>query len=91
MAHFLILNSHFSILLALLLLVACSGRQSERMHDELLRAREMNKEYVDFTTDSVMKEVWVKCLSPRPVFCTIHFEYLFIIHNFKVEKIRFRK
>ena len=67
MAHFLILNSHFSILLALLLLVACSGRQSERMHDELLRAREMNKEYVDFTTDSVMKEVWVKCLSPRPV------------------------
>ena len=27
------------------------------MHDELLRARRMNKEYIDFTTDSVMKEV----------------------------------
>ena len=42
---------------SLLLLAACSGEQRERMHDELLRAREMNKEYVDFTTDTVMKEV----------------------------------
>ena len=27
------------------------------MQGELLRARRMNKEYIDFTTDSVMKEV----------------------------------
>ena len=45
------------LLTSLLFLAACSDGQRERMHDELLRARKMNKEYVDFTTDSVMKEV----------------------------------
>ena len=39
-----ILNCQLSIILALLLLTACSGGQSERMHEELLRARAMNKE-----------------------------------------------
>ena len=41
----------------LLLLTACDADRHERMQQELLRARKMNKEYVDFTTDSVMKEV----------------------------------
>ena len=41
----------------LLLLTACDAGRHERMQQELLRARKMNKEYVDFTTDSVMKEV----------------------------------
>ena len=41
----------------LLLLTACDSGRHERMQEELLHAREMNKEYVDFTTDSVMKEV----------------------------------
>ncbi|MBR2237688.1 MAG: hypothetical protein IJ887_07400, partial [Prevotella sp.] len=39
----------------LLLLTACDADRHERMQQELLRARKMNKEYVDFTTDSVMK------------------------------------
>ena len=41
----------------LLLLTSCSGGQRKHMEAELLRAREMNKEFVNFTTDSVMKEV----------------------------------
>ena len=41
----------------LLLLTACDADRHERMQQELLRARKMNKEYIDFTTDSVMREV----------------------------------
>ena len=33
------------------------GSRSQRMRYELLRATAQNKAYVDFTTDSVMKEV----------------------------------
>ena len=55
--HFPLIAYHFSLIISLLLLAACSGRLRERMHDELLRAREMNKGYVPFTTDSVMKQV----------------------------------
>lgn len=43
--------------LSVLLLTACNGGQQKRMEAELLHARKMNKEYVNFTTDSVMKEV----------------------------------
>ena len=43
--------------ISLLLLTACDYGRHERMREELFRAREMNKEYIDFTTDSVMKEV----------------------------------
>ena len=43
--------------ISLLLLTACDSGRHERMREELFRAREMNKEYIDFTTDSVMKEV----------------------------------
>ena len=43
--------------ISLLLLTACDDGRHERMREELFRAREMNKEYIDFTTDSVMKEV----------------------------------
>ncbi len=52
--RFIIYHLSFSVTL---LLTACDLGRHERMHDELLRARKMNKEYVDFTTDSVMKEV----------------------------------
>ena len=52
--RFIIYHLSFSVAL---LLTACDLGRHERMHDELLRARKMNKEYVDFTTDSVMKEV----------------------------------
>ena len=39
-------------------LLSCSdNHDAEAMRSELLRARTMNKEYVPFTTDSVMKEV----------------------------------
>ncbi|MCR4959380.1 MAG: tetratricopeptide repeat protein [Prevotella sp.] len=39
-------------------LSSCSdNHDAEAMRSELLRARTMNKEYVPFTTDSVMKEV----------------------------------
>lgn len=38
-------------------LTACDPGRHERMERELLRARAMNKEYVPFTTDSVMLEV----------------------------------
>ena len=56
----------------ILLLTACDPGRHERMKEELLRARMMNKEYVDFTTDSVMKEVadyfftvtWARLLKP---------------------------
>ena len=41
----------------LLLLTACDPGRRDRMQGELLRAPRMNKEYIDFTTDSVMKEV----------------------------------
>ncbi len=41
----------------MLLLAACSGGQRQHIEAELLRARKMNKEYVNFTTDSVMLEV----------------------------------
>ena len=47
----------FAIPLLLLLLTACDPGRRDRMQGELLRARRMNKEYIDFTTDSVMKEV----------------------------------
>ena len=50
----------FSALLAAALLLpvlSCSPDRRDRMEQELLRARAMNKAYVDFTTDSVMKEV----------------------------------
>ena len=50
--------------LTLLLLTACDPGRHERMEQELLRARKMNKEYVSFTVggalhspDSVMREV----------------------------------
>ena len=52
--RFIIYHLSFNVTL---LLTACDLGRHERMHDELLRARKMNKEYVDFTTDSVMKEV----------------------------------
>ena len=39
-------------------LISCSGDPAaDAMRRELLRAKEMNREYVPFTTDSVMKEV----------------------------------
>lgn len=39
-------------------LTSCSGNTTaDAMRRELLRAKEMNREYVPFTTDSVMKEV----------------------------------
>ena len=54
----------FAIPLLLLLLTACAPGRHERMEQELLRARKMNKEYVSFTVggdlhspDSVMREV----------------------------------
>ena len=37
--------------------MSCVPGRHERMQEELLCARRMNKEYIDFTTDSVMKEV----------------------------------
>ena len=46
-----------SYALFMLLLAACSGGQRQHIEAELLRARKMNKEYVNFTTDSVMLEV----------------------------------
>jgi tetratricopeptide (TPR) repeat protein len=42
----------------IVVLDACSGdRDADAVRSELLHARTMNKEYVPFTTDSVMKEV----------------------------------
>ena len=47
----------YTFFIILLLLAACSGGQREHIEAELLRARKMNKEYVSFTTDSVMLAV----------------------------------
>ena len=48
----------FLLLVAALLLADCTGGPSaDAMRQQLLRARDMNKEYVPFTTDSVMREV----------------------------------
>ena len=48
----------FLLPVAVLFLVACTDdRAADAMRQELLRAREMNKEYVPFTTDSVMRKV----------------------------------
>ena len=62
--RFAMIKTILSLCLTLLLLTACDPDRSERMQQELLRARKMNKEYVDFTVggdlqspDSVMQEV----------------------------------
>ena len=48
----------FLLPVAALFLADCTGGPSaDAMRQELLRAREMNKNYVPFSTDSVMKEV----------------------------------
>ena len=51
------MKNHLILLFSILLLAACSGEESQRMRDELLHARAMNKAFEPFTTDSVMKEV----------------------------------
>ena len=48
---------NFCVTCGLLSLASCSGNSdANEMHRELLRAREMNTNYIPFTTDSVMKE-----------------------------------
>ena len=59
-----LITHHLSLLLAsaLLLFTACEPSSERRPgidnpREELLRARTMNRDYISFTTDSVMKEV----------------------------------